>query len=360
MQNNKLDVIVFAITTRCNLKCSFCSRNAGQNNLQDLPLETINNVLIDIMELKPKIIGLTGGETLLYPHLFELLNVLTNYELDIRLSTNATLLTDQTIKSLIEHKVKQINTSLDGHNSILHDSIRRVNGSFNKTIEALRGLKENNMPFFIKTTATKTNCSYLPDIMDLAIKLGAMGYAVSRTIPLGRASLDPQKYFLDWNEYKKSCQLCIKKSEEYGVPFYIDDPLKSQINTNLIDYAKKKYGSLDNVFGGCMAGINILYVLSNGNIISCPALDLPIGNVNKDSIKTLWQESEILLKLRDRENLKGACSECKYKFICGGCRAMAYCTTGDYLEEDPFCPFVNFRNVKLVKENRHNLCETGC
>ncbi|MCG2769206.1 MAG: radical SAM/SPASM domain-containing protein, partial [Anaerolineae bacterium] len=48
--------------------------------------------------------------------------------------------------------------------------------------------------------------------------------------------------------------------------------------------------------------------------------------------------SPVLEDLRAREErLKGRCSECEYKRLCGGCRGRAWATTGDYLAEDPSC-----------------------
>ena len=41
--------------------------------------------------------------------------------------------------------------------------------------------------------------------------------------------------------------------------------------------------------------------------------------------------------LRKIDNLGGKCKECKNNKKCGGCRAMAYATTKNYLGEDPLC-----------------------
>ncbi len=38
-----------------------------------------------------------------------------------------------------------------------------------------------------------------------------------------------------------------------------------------------------------------------------------------------------------KENLKGKCGVCKDRDKCGGCRAMAFAMTGDYMETDPYC-----------------------
>ncbi|MEM3035320.1 MAG: radical SAM/SPASM domain-containing protein, partial [Thermoplasmata archaeon] len=42
---------------------------------------------------------------------------------------------------------------------------------------------------------------------------------------------------------------------------------------------------------------------------------------------------------REPSLLKGKCSKCMFKNVCGGSRSRAYAHTGDYLQEDPLCPF---------------------
>ena len=41
----------------------------------------------------------------------------------------------------------------------------------------------------------------------------------------------------------------------------------------------------------------------------------------------------------DRDQLRGKCGRCRYKFTCGGCRAMAWFHSGDLMAEDPTCFF---------------------
>ena len=45
----------------------------------------------------------------------------------------------------------------------------------------------------------------------------------------------------------------------------------------------------------------------------------------------------ILNALRDRDKLKGRCGKCRRRWLCGGCRGVAFAVTGDYLNEDPQC-----------------------
>ena len=61
------------------------------------------------------------------------------------------------------------------------------------------------------------------------------------------------------------------------------------------------------------------------------------GNVLNDRFADIWTNSPIFARLRDDSLLTGKCGVCEYNRYCGGCRARAYATTGDYLAEEPFC-----------------------
>ena len=49
--------------------------------------------------------------------------------------------------------------------------------------------------------------------------------------------------------------------------------------------------------------------------------------------------AEVARAMLDRNQLQGKCGRCRYKFTCGGCRAMAYYEHGDLMAEDPTCFF---------------------
>jgi len=91
---------------------------------------------------------------------------------------------------------------------------------------------------------------------------------------------------------------------------------------------------------GCWVG-TWLAVNAEGDVSVCPVLldVLSAGNVRDKPLDRLVRESKLFADLLDRGNLKGKCANCRYQYTCGGCRAMAYFHTGDYLAEDPTCFF---------------------
>ncbi|RLI74803.1 hypothetical protein DRO97_04995 [Archaeoglobales archaeon] len=48
------------------------------------------------------------------------------------------------------------------------------------------------------------------------------------------------------------------------------------------------------------------------------------------------REDELKEKLRDKDRIE-VCGKCRYRYVCGGCRARAYAYFKDYLAPDPGC-----------------------
>ena len=109
--------------------------------------------------------------------------------------------------------------------------------------------------------------------------------------------------------------------------------------------------------GGCGAGRAYIALEPNGDIQPCVFMPVRIGNILKDDFKELWLNNRILNELRNRDLLKGYCSECPYKHVCGGCRARAYAYFNDYLAPDPGCIYnLEWWNRivnRILEESKH-------
>jgi len=94
---------------------------------------------------------------------------------------------------------------------------------------------------------------------------------------------------------------------------------------------------LADFIGGCGAGRLYCAIQPNGLVTPCVFLPIIVGDLRKESLKSIWLHSKVFNDLRDRDKLKGRCGHCQYKYICGGCRARAYAYHKDYLMPDPGC-----------------------
>jgi radical SAM protein with 4Fe4S-binding SPASM domain len=93
---------------------------------------------------------------------------------------------------------------------------------------------------------------------------------------------------------------------------------------------------------GCQAGRSFAAVGAEGLVAPCVQLldsGAVCSDVRREPLSRTITSSPAFNALRDRTNLKGKCARCRYREVCGGCRALAYYHTGDILAEDPTCFF---------------------
>ncbi len=88
----------------------------------------------------------------------------------------------------------------------------------------------------------------------------------------------------------------------------------------------------------CAAPLFSCCVDRDGNVFADPGIDLVIGNLHEQTLVEVLRDSEVLEDIRAwRETISGPCADCDLLNRCGGCRAVAYELTGDYLASDPLC-----------------------
>jgi MoaA/NifB/PqqE/SkfB family radical SAM enzyme len=88
---------------------------------------------------------------------------------------------------------------------------------------------------------------------------------------------------------------------------------------------------------------------AQGFVQPCSGLNIHLGNIRHQRLKTILENSPIVRALRFIDkNIKGACKECplRKKTGCYGCRAQAYHITGDFLAADPEC----WRNPEAIQD----------
>lgn len=327
----------FMITNRCNLNCSFCSRNAKKENELFMQPEFIKEQIASALEWAPlKTINLSGGEPFMHPQIEEIVAIIKNFGLDIRINTNGLLLNSKVLDLIDKYGIKMFTISLDSSDPKIHDEIRGMKGAFDKTVKNISKLVERGCKVFVKATVTKENVNSILDLMKFVENIGVYGFSYSRTIPIGRATglKDDNDNFIE--QYFNMGKETSEYAKNSKLEFLIDDPLRHKFDVRIKEYFKTN-PDLSKVWGGCTAGCNFLYVLLNKDVLACTAITKPCGNLNDSTLKEIWYESKQIEELRTRDNLKGKCAKCKNKYICGGCRAYAYATTGDVLGEDGFC-----------------------
>jgi radical SAM protein with 4Fe4S-binding SPASM domain len=275
-------------------------------------------------------VELTGGEPLIKNEIWELLGILNDadYVSETGIITNGTLAGDYINEISRFNKLRTVFVSLDGTSAKINDSIRG-NGTFDKTVKNIAKLTDSDIPVIIMFTVMKENLKNAAQMIDFARELGTDGLIIERFIPLGQGKkiINSVIDSRDMQElYKEVCRKC---DADY-------DP-NEMFRYRALQVEFIKNGSTMQLYGAeCVVGRDGMALLPDGTVHPCRRFNIPIGNMLNESLKTIWENSEVLNKIRNRANLKGGCFDCGIT-ECSGCRAMTYALTGDYLAEDPHC-----------------------
>ncbi|OGP57523.1 MAG: hypothetical protein A2162_12150 [Deltaproteobacteria bacterium RBG_13_52_11b] len=277
-------------------------------------------------------IHLTGGEPLLKPEIFPLLDSLnqkTTVE-ELGLITNGLCIDREMVKKLSRFsKLTKIKVSLDGADAETNDAIRGK-GVFEKVLESLSLLKaEQRFETILMFTLMKENYRNLPSTLALFQELGVDGLILERFIPWGRgrARLGDVLEKEQWADVVKTLSNFFSAE--------MDEPSYLPFQAFNVRYSK---GEMELLGAPCVVGADGLCVMPEGTVFPCRRFPVPMGNLLNDSLKKIWETSELLKALERRENLKGKCGYCDIE-DCRGCRSLCFSLTGDYLAEDPHCEY---------------------
>ncbi len=340
-----LRLLAFEVTKACNLACKHCRATAQLTPSEDqLSFEEAKGLIKELPKTGDPIIIFTGGEALLREDIFDLIEFAHSCKVKSVLSSNGTVIDKKVAEKIKKSSLKRVAISLDGHNKELHDNLRGVEGAFERALEGINYLKEKGIPFQINTTVTKTNMNYLLNVYRFVESIGAVAWHIFLLVPTGRgkelkeeivSSEDYEKILNSFYDLRKNSRLQLKAT--CAPQFY--RILRERAKEENIKVDFKNFG-LDAVTRGCLGGISFCFVSHNGMVQPCGYLELNCGSIREQNFYSIWTGSEIFNMLRNYSKYKGKCGICEYIKVCGGCRARAYYIKGDFLEEEPLCPYI--------------------
>lgn len=323
------------ITNRCNLMCKHCYAESNSHKISDdLPFETVKNIVDQLCDLGCVIIALAGGEPLVRKDLPKIIEYIKSKGIDVFLNTNGTLLSTDKITLLKNAGLTQVEISLDGFEKE-HDFIRGL-GTYTKATEALKRCQDMGLKVGIMTTLFKHNLPIIPDFIDYFYHHGVVGIGFLRFIPTGRGSKN-QDLLVSNTERREIIRTIYKKREQYGEKFYlkVETPLSLLValeHKNLI----KDHAYIQKIGRGCDGGITSCHILCDGTVTFCPQMGGGNYNLNDKSIKYIWDNDPYFKILRERK-LQGKCGQCALRNSCGGCRVDAFLKYNNIMAEDPGC-----------------------
>jgi radical SAM protein with 4Fe4S-binding SPASM domain len=359
-------LVVWNYTKACNLKCKHCYAEAGKLAPDELTTDERKEVVDQLDDAGVTALSFSGGEPLARKDFFEIAEYASKKHFYVSLATNGTLITKEIAKKLHDSGVKYAEVSLDGPPDV-HNALRGVD-CFEQTVRGIKNcVQTDGIMTCIAMTVMKTNVAYLPYMVDFAREIGVDRFIAFNFIPTGKGK---EIIDLDLSAEEREDVLRFlyeKMVEDSGIEVFCTAPEYARVALEAIDKGKGDIISpthfagarlegrgiaLAGFIGGCGAGRLYCSIEHNGDIQPCVFMPIKVGNVIKDGFLDVWHSSEVLNQLRDREHLGGSCGSCEYRYVCGGCRARAYCYYGDYLAPDPGCVKNEISSPRVMLKGR--------
>ena len=344
-------VVVWNITSQCNLKCRHCYIEATEA-AKDNEMTTADGMAFidDLAEMKVPVLMFSGGEPLVRPDLFELAAYAVEKGLRIVLSTNGTLIDDFTAQLIKEAGFQYVGVSIDGCEET-HDMFRGEKGAFAAAIAGIRAAKAAGNRTGVRFTLNSLNKRDLPAVLDLIEQEKIDRFCMYHLVYAGRGG-DMKNLDVTLDEKREVAQLLIDKALDFdrrGVELEILTTDNHADGLYLLDYIAKtnparvpEVRQLLELHGGCSAGDRMADVDYLGNVHPCQFWsDLTLGNVRERKFSEIWNDLEandgILARLRTKPaQLNAQCGKCSQNRLCGGCRIRAS-VDGDIWGDDPAC-----------------------
>lgn len=341
-------LIVWNFTNMCNLRCMHCYQRADRPTPDELSLEEKLRLVDDLDEVGVAAVALSGGEPTIHPHFLRVVRELSSRGIYVAVATNGVRFANiDFLKRTVQAGLRYVEVSLDSARPARHDKFRGVPGAWKRAVKALENAVKLGVNNGMAVTITKMNVDEIDDILDLAESIGVNRVIFFNFIPVGRGR-DNSWIDLSPEEREEVLRKLYREHKRRSIEIASTAPQYSRVALELSRGSEvapthfylgedRIVKALAEFIGGCGAGRIYAAIQPNGDVTPCVFLPIVTGNVRVKRFSEIWSKSPLFKMLRDREQLKGACGDCPYKYICGGCRARAYAYYGDVLAPDPGC-----------------------
>jgi len=330
--------ISWLITNQCNLKCSHCGNTSRAKLKNEMSDEECFKFIDECAKLNVFVLNISGGEPFLKKNLFEILSYARKKNIEIGITTNGTLVTEDIAKKIKRIEPFNVHISLDGIGKV-HDNFRNKKGVYNSVLKTISLFKKYKIPFGLTTSITKKNFADLDNVKDFVKKKKINSWNLYYAIPVGCLK---QADAVSQEEFYQFAKKVVQFKEE------LKNTTKIFVGDSLGYFGTLKVR--DETWNGCSAGVYGCAVDAEGNVKGCPIQQDKFneGNIREKSLQEIWLGKKAFRYNREHQKLSGHCKTCKYGKICkGGCKTSMF-AQGTQFHYNDYCVYHIEQNIKSV------------
>lgn len=313
------------ITTRCNMRCVHCYNESDYHCDTFMSQDDFQHVIDNLQKMNVRRLQLIGGEPFADS---EALRGMLDYACGkfnfLEVFTNGTLITKEWYRYLSKNNIR-VALSVYSYNPQIHDSVTKGKGSWIKTNNTIKMLKESNVKYRV--------CNILMKGVDIGEKNTDL-YELSRERDV------------------------VRMTGRAGLALLTDDLIHKRLITKSSFSKPLNTRFVSKLISGHNCFTSKIYVAANLDVFPC-VMERRIKHCNvkgaggitiKDSIRSL-----------NKDCIRSCCG-CEYRYACFDCRPNSlvedvaekpwYCTydpaSGTWEEPDSF--------IKKLRERQYNEC----
>jgi MoaA/NifB/PqqE/SkfB family radical SAM enzyme len=266
--------IAWQITNECNLACLHCIEESGPGKAfpDELDEKDVLAVLDQMIEHEVPYLSFSGGEPMVHPHFFTMVEHFCAGGGQLKIETNGHYLSRENCDRLAALGVKAVQVSLDGASRETFNRMR-VRGEFGTAVDGTRNLRAAGVPIEINFSPTRFNVHEIGAAVDLAYELGAYSFYTGRTMYTGNAV--------------KTWRVLAPTDEQYTT-FFDALHVKAEEYKGRMRVYFHEMGLLEELRYRLRHPAALLIVLPNGLVKLINALPFVCGDLRRQSLPEIW------------------------------------------------------------------------
>jgi MoaA/NifB/PqqE/SkfB family radical SAM enzyme len=266
--------VAWQVTNECNLACLHCIEESGPGKAfrDELTEAQLFRVLEEVMDHEVPYFSFSGGEPMIHPLFFEMVEYVCTRNGQLKVETNGHYLTPANCERLQCLGVKAVQVSLDGASRETFNRMR-VRGDYERTLDGVRNLRAAGVPIEINYSPTRFNIHEIGAAVDLAYELGAYSFYTGATMYTGNAVktwhlLEPSP-----EQYREFFAVLHEKTDQY----------RGRMRVHF-----HEMGLLEELRYRLQHPAALLIVLPNGLVKLINALPFVCGDLRTQSLAEIW------------------------------------------------------------------------
>jgi len=306
------DSVIMELTYDCPLNCRHCYLDSRKPSYMNF--NRLLKICKELVDIGTDTIQLTGGEPLIYPRINEIIDYLSNNNITIAMTTSG-FISKNKLEDLHPYLKKIANTngiiqlSLDGF-KIHHNNLRGNPKSFKRAISFMDKVIEQKVQLQVATIVTEDSIDEIENFSKFLKSKGVKVHRIGFIFERGRAKKNYYSTEIDYIKLLKHKINELKKSLE-----------DTNYKIMELDEAKEHQNYL--FYKNCGAGSRFYRISPDFKLYPCILIDIPIGDLNVESMYGLFQDSP-----RKYTKIPGPskkiCGDCNYLLRCEGCFAEGF------------------------------------